>query len=165
MSGMERRDFVKATGAAAGAAGLAGCVGGGNGGGGDDDGPTVGIIEDRSGNFGLVGTPKWASTRLAIEEINEDGGILGEQIDIFDPDPQSDNTRYQELVEQAIQQQEVDALWAGYSSATREAIRPIITARTSYTSTRRSTRAASVTRASSPSVRPHASSSVSLSRT
>ncbi len=124
MTGIDRRDFVKSTGAAAGAAGLAGCVGG-NGGGGDD-GPTVGIIEDRSGNFGLVGTPKWASTRLAIEEINEDGGILGEQIGIFDPDPQSDNTRYQELVEQAIQQEDVDALWAGYSSATREAIRPII---------------------------------------
>jgi len=129
MSGMERRDFVKATGAgAAGAgAGLTGCLhGGGNGNGGSSDAPTVGIIEDRSGNFGLVGTPKWASTRLAIEEINEDGGILGEQIDIFDPDPQSDNNRYQQLTEQAIQQENVDALWAGYSSATREAIRPII---------------------------------------
>ncbi len=122
MKGMDRRDFVKATGVA-GAAGLAGCIGGDDVG---DDGPTVGIIEDRSGNFGLVGTPKWASTRLAIEEINEDGGILGEEIDIFDPDPQSDNTRYQELVEQAIQEYDVDALWAGYSSATREAIRPII---------------------------------------
>ena len=125
MTGMDRRDFVKATGAGAAGAGLTGCLGGG-GGGGSGDGPTVGIIEDRSGNFGLVGYPKWASTRLAIEEINANGGILGEEIEIFDPDPQSDNTRYQQLVEQAIQQENVDALWAGYSSATREAIRPII---------------------------------------
>lgn len=126
---LDRRDFVKATGAGAAGAGLTGCLGGGgggDGGGGSGDGPKVGIIEDRSGNFGLVGTPKWASTRLAIEEINEDGGILGEQVEIFDPDPQSDNNRYQQLTEQAIRQENVDALWAGYSSATREAIRPII---------------------------------------
>jgi len=117
---------------AAGAAGIgatfAGCTeGNGNGNGGGDDGsPTVGILEDRSGNFQLNGTSKWQATRLAIEEINEEGGILGEEIEIFDPDPQSDNERYQELTERAILQENVDALWAGYSSATREAIRPII---------------------------------------
>ena len=117
---------------AAGAAGIgatvAGCTeGNGNGNGGGDGGsPTVGILEDRSGNFQLNGTSKWQATRLAIEEINEEGGILGEEIEIFDPDPQSDNERYQELTEQAILQENVDALWAGYSSATREAIRPII---------------------------------------
>jgi branched-chain amino acid transport system substrate-binding protein len=112
---------------AAGATGLgvsvAGCTGGGGGG---SSGPTVGILEDRSGNFQLNGTSKWQATRLAIEEINEDGGLLGEQIEIVDPDPQSDNQRYQELTERLILQDQVDALWAGYSSATREAIRPII---------------------------------------
>jgi len=102
-------------------AALAGCTGSGG-----SDGPTVGILEDRSGNFQLNGTSKWQATRLAIEEINEDGGILGEEIQIEDPDPQSDNERYQELTEQMILKHEVDALWAGYSSATREAIRPII---------------------------------------
>jgi branched-chain amino acid transport system substrate-binding protein len=126
MTGMDRRNFVKATGAGAAGAGLTGCLGGGSDGGGGGDGPTVGILEDRSGNFALVGTPKWQATRLAVEEINEQGGVLGEEVSIFDPDPQSDNTRYQQLTEQAIQQRDVDALWAGYSSATREAIRPII---------------------------------------
>jgi branched-chain amino acid transport system substrate-binding protein len=101
---------------------LAGCSGGSGG----SDGPTVGILEDRSGNFQMVGTSKWQATRLAIEEINEEGGILGEEVEIVDPDPQSDNQRYQELTERLILQDEVDALWAGYSSATREAIRPII---------------------------------------
>ncbi len=109
---------------AAGATGLglslAGCTGGGS------DGPTIGILEDRSGDFQMVGTSKWQATRLAIEEINEEGGILGEEVEIVDPDPQSDNQRYQELTERLILQDQVDALWAGYSSATREAIRPII---------------------------------------
>jgi branched-chain amino acid transport system substrate-binding protein len=102
---------------------VAGCSGGGDGGSGS---PTVGILEDRSGNFQLNGTSKWQATRLAIEEINEAGGILGEEVEIVDPDPQSDNQRYQELTERLILQDQVDALWAGYSSATREAIRPII---------------------------------------
>ncbi|MBX0304438.1 urea ABC transporter substrate-binding protein [Haloarcula salinisoli] len=95
-------------------------------GGGSNSGPTVGILEDRSGNFQLNGTSKWQATRLALEEINDDGGLLGEEIEIVDPDPQSDNSRYQELTEKLILQDQVDALWAGYSSATREAIRPII---------------------------------------
>ncbi|CAI49093.1 ABC-type transport system periplasmic substrate-binding protein (probable substrate urea/short-chain amides) [Natronomonas pharaonis DSM 2160] len=118
---VSRRKLL-ASGAAAAGIGLAGCMGG-NGG---SDGPTVGILEDRSGNFQLNGTSKWQATRLAIEEINEDGGILGEEVEIVDPDPQSDNERYQELTERLILQDQVDALWAGYSSATREAIRPII---------------------------------------
>ena len=123
---VSRRSLL-ASGAAGIGAALAGCSGngGGNGNGGGG-GPTVGILEDRSGNFQLNGTSKWQATRLAIEEINEDGGLLGEEIEIVDPDPQSDNSRYQELTERLILQDQVDALWAGYSSATREAIRPII---------------------------------------
>ncbi|MFD1563118.1 urea ABC transporter substrate-binding protein [Haloarchaeobius amylolyticus] len=120
MRNVSRRSILSAGGAGLGAA-LAGCMGSGG-----SDGPTVGILEDRSGNFQLNGTSKWQATRLAIEEINDDGGILGEEIQIEDPDPQSDNERYQELTEQMILKHEVDALWAGYSSATREAIRPMI---------------------------------------
>ena len=117
---ISRRSVLAAAGTGLGMS-IAGCTGGGG-----SDGPTVGILEDRSGNFQLNGTSKWQATRLAIEEINEEGGILGEEINIVDPDPQSDNQRYQELTERLILQDDVDALWAGYSSATREAIRPII---------------------------------------
>ncbi len=115
------RRAVLSAGVAGFGATLAGCLGGDG-----DDGPTIGIIEDRSGDFALTGTPKWQASTLAIEEINDEGGILGEEIEIFDPDPQSDNSRYQELIGQAIEQENVDALWAGISSASREAIRPTI---------------------------------------
>ncbi|TYL40643.1 urea ABC transporter substrate-binding protein [Natronococcus pandeyae] len=92
----------------------------------DPEKPTVAILEDRSQTFALTGTPKYRATKLAVEEINRDGGILGQEIDVFAPDPQSDNMRYQDLTRHAIYQEDVDALWAGYSSATREAIRPIV---------------------------------------
>ena len=118
------RRAVLATGAAGVGAAFAGCIGGGSSS--ESDTVKIGVLEDQSGNFSLVGTPKWRASKLAIEEINDDGGIMGKQIELFDPDPQSDNQRYQQLTEQLIQQDNVDALWAGYSSATREAIRPII---------------------------------------
>jgi branched-chain amino acid transport system substrate-binding protein len=116
-----RRKFLTGLGAAS-AVSLAGCALGGGG----ADKLTLGILEDQSGNFALVGDPKHKASRLAIEEINEEGGIDGQEVEVFDPDPQSDNERYQELTRRAINREQVDALWAGYSSATREAIRPII---------------------------------------
>jgi branched-chain amino acid transport system substrate-binding protein len=119
---VSRRGFIAGTSAAM-VAGVAGCSGGSDSG---SDKIKIGVLEDQSGNFSLVGTPKWRASKLAIEEINENGGIMGKQIELFDPDPQSDNQRYQQLTERLIQQENVDALWAGYSSATREAIRPII---------------------------------------
>jgi branched-chain amino acid transport system substrate-binding protein len=122
-SRVSRRKFITAAGAAVGTA-LAGCVTGSGVSGSDTI--KIGVLEDRSGNFALVGTPKYKASMLAIEEINEQGGIDGKEIEVFDPDPQSDNQRYQELTRRMINEHEVDVLWAGYSSATREAIRPII---------------------------------------
>jgi branched-chain amino acid transport system substrate-binding protein len=134
---ISRRRFVGAGGAAL-VAGLAGCGGGTSGSGdGSSSGATtdgasasgtvnIGVLEDRSGTFSLVGTPKWKASKLAIEEINADGGIMGNQIELYDPDPQSNNSRYKQLTRKMIQQRDVDVLWAGYASSTREAIRPII---------------------------------------
>lgn len=123
-----RRREVLAGGAAGALASIGGCVqeGGLLGIQSGADGPTVAILEDRSRDFALTGTAKYRTTKLAIEEINRDGGILGREIDVFAPDPQSDNMRYQDLTRHAIYRENVDALWAGYSSATREAIRPLI---------------------------------------
>jgi len=126
---VSRRQFLGASGAAV-VAGLAGCSAG-EGGTSTDTASSaetlkIGVLEDQSGNFALVGDPKAKASMLAIEEINANGGIDGMQIETFQRDPQSDNQRYQELTRTAINEESVDALWAGYSSATREAIRPII---------------------------------------
>jgi len=124
---LSRRAFVS-TGAIIAGTALAGCSSGSSESAGSpsDDPVTIGVLEDRSGNFALVGTPKWRASKLAIDEINEDGGIDGRQIELKDPDPQSDNQRYKQLTKRMINKHEVDALWAGYSSATRETIRPTI---------------------------------------
>jgi urea transport system substrate-binding protein len=55
-----------------------------------------------------------------------DEGINGRPIDLIAPDPQSDNTLYQRLARRLILDDGVDVLFAGFSSASREATRPII---------------------------------------
>jgi urea transport system substrate-binding protein len=86
----------------------------------------IGVIEDQSGDFAAAGTPKLHGVELAAKEINAQGGILGRQLVIISYDPQSDNRRYQEFARKAIQQDKVDVLFAGFTSASREAIRPIV---------------------------------------
>lgn len=53
-------------------------------------------------------------------------GVLGRQLKIIDPDPQSDNRRFQSLTNRLILDEKVDVIMAGFASAEREAIRPIM---------------------------------------
>ena len=86
----------------------------------------LGQIEDSSGNFAAAGEPKVHGVALAVDEINAKGGLLGRKIEVIYYDSQSDNLRYQEFARRAIQQDKVDVLFAGFTSASREAVRPIV---------------------------------------
>jgi branched-chain amino acid transport system substrate-binding protein len=86
----------------------------------------IGLLESRSGTFALHAGPKYLAAQLAVKEINDAGGVLGRKLELIAPDPQSDNRRFQELARRLILRDEVDVLFGGFSSAAREAIRPII---------------------------------------
>ncbi|WP_425601198.1 urea ABC transporter substrate-binding protein [Haloplanus halobius] len=119
-----RRRFLQASGAAGAVALTAGCSG--ITGGGGSDTLKMGVLEDQSGNFALTGIQKYHAQKLAVEEINEEGGINGQEIEMIAPDPQSDNQRYQELARRLISRDNVDVLFGGFASSSREAIRPIV---------------------------------------
>jgi urea transport system substrate-binding protein len=53
-------------------------------------------------------------------------GVLGRQVDLVSADGQSNNAVWQQLARRMIQQDQVDVLVAGFASAEREAIRPIV---------------------------------------
>jgi branched-chain amino acid transport system substrate-binding protein len=46
---------------------------------GEDDVIKIGVLEDLSGDFSLVGQQKLHAAELAVEEINEAGGLLGKR--------------------------------------------------------------------------------------
>jgi urea transport system substrate-binding protein len=86
----------------------------------------LGLLEDESGNFAIAVIPKIHATQLAVEEINAKGGVLGRPLKLIHYDTQSDNTRFQEMARRLIQQDKVDVIFGAFSSASREAIRPIM---------------------------------------
>jgi urea transport system substrate-binding protein len=53
-------------------------------------------------------------------------GLLGREVSLLSVDGQSNNALWQQLARRLIQQDKVDVLVAGFASAEREAIRPIV---------------------------------------
>jgi urea transport system substrate-binding protein len=104
--------------------GSAGSPAGGNGG--SKQSIKVGSIYDLSGPLGIVGKPKVDATKLAIKDINDHGGVLGRKLKLISFDAQSDNAKYTQYATTLTGQDRVAMLAAGITSASREAIRPII---------------------------------------
>lgn len=86
----------------------------------------LGLLEDASGNFALATIPKIHATELAVDETNAKGEIMGRPIKLIAYDTQSDKTKFQELSRRLIQTDKADVIFGGFSSASREAIRPIM---------------------------------------
>lgn len=117
---VDRRTALKAGGTAL-IASFAGCAGQGGGG---DGGPIqVGLLADRTGSISVYGVPMTSAAQLWQSEVNDNGGLLGREVELINPDPQSDNQQYQNLARQLILDDNVDVLMGGITSASREAIR------------------------------------------
>jgi branched-chain amino acid transport system substrate-binding protein len=86
----------------------------------------LGVLEDQSGDFAAATAVKVHAIQLATDEINKAGGITGRPLQLVIYDTQSDNTRYQEFMRRVLQRDKVDVVFAGFSSASREAYRPIV---------------------------------------
>jgi urea ABC transporter substrate-binding protein len=84
-------------------------------------------IDDLSGDFSIMSTPKTYGYRLAVKEINDAGGIpidgTKKLIKLVSYDGQSDVKRYQELAQRCIFNDEAQVVMAGYTGAEREAAR------------------------------------------
>ena len=83
----------------------------------------LGSILDTSGIFDAYGKPMDMAMRLAVEEINAAGGLLGKQVDVVAYDTQSDMALYSQYGQQLTRQDRVDVVHGGILSASREAIR------------------------------------------
>ena len=70
--------------------------------------------------------PKVHGAHLAVDEINAAGGILGRKVEIIEYDPQFDNAKFQEFARRLIEKDKVEVIFGAATSASREAIRPII---------------------------------------
>lgn len=86
----------------------------------------IGAIFDQTGDLNIYGIQQNEALNLAVENINANGGVLGEPIKVVSYDAQSELAKYTQYANTAIMRDKVDALFAGLTSSAREAVRPII---------------------------------------
>jgi len=85
----------------------------------------VGILHSLSGTMSISESPVVDSTLLAIEEINEQGGLLGREIVPIVRDGASDWPTFALEAEQLIVEEEVSVIFGGWTSASRKTMKPV----------------------------------------
>ena len=86
----------------------------------------VAAIHDLSGGLDIYGRPMVDCLNYAVEEINGAGGLLGRQIKLLSYDAQSNIQLYTQFATEAATKERVAVVHAGITSASREAIRPVL---------------------------------------
>src|SRR5918911_719718 len=87
---------------------------------------TVGSILDATGPINIYGKPMIDATRMAIDDINAHGGVLGRQVRLVQYDGQSSIDQYVQYANRLILRHKAAVIMGGITSASREAIRPLI---------------------------------------
>lgn len=92
------------------------------------DGDTVqlGFLNSTSGVMAISEQTVRDSLILAAEEINADGGILGRQIEFIEEDGQSEPAIFAEKTNKLLTEDEVLAVFGGWTSASRKAMLPVV---------------------------------------
>lgn len=85
----------------------------------------VGILHSLSGTMAISEVSVKDSELLAIKEINENGGVLGKQIEPVVEDGASDWPTFAEKAQKLISQDKVAATFGGWTSASRKAMLPV----------------------------------------
>jgi branched-chain amino acid transport system substrate-binding protein len=86
----------------------------------------LGSLLDATGTIGLEGSRMTQTTQYAVDVLNKAGGLLGRPIKLISYDTQSSMQLYSQYAQQLVLQDHVDVVQGGITSASREAIRPIL---------------------------------------
>lgn len=86
----------------------------------------VGVLHSRTGTMGSSERSVIDATLLAIEEINNAGGLLGSPVEAVFEDGQSDAAVFAVKSEKLITRDRVAVLFGCWTSASRKAVRPVV---------------------------------------
>lgn len=90
-----------------------------------DDTVQVGILHSVTGTMAISETGSVEAEKLAIEQINAMGGVLGRQIEIIQEDGASDWPTFAEKARKLLVQDHVAAVFGCWTSASRKAVLPV----------------------------------------
>ncbi len=77
----------------------------------------IGLNFPKSGPYSKTGMDQWRATKMAVDEINASGGVLGRQIQIIWRDSQSEVSITRKNVVELIDKEGVQMIFGGVSSA------------------------------------------------
>ncbi len=86
----------------------------------------IGVLHSISGNMAASERPLVDAVRLAVEEINAAGGLLGRPVELIVADGKSDNAVFAAEAERLITAERVSALFACWTSSCRKAVKPVV---------------------------------------
>jgi urea transport system substrate-binding protein len=86
---------------------------------------TVGQLHSATGTMAISEAGSIESERLAIDQINAEGGILGRQIKVIVEDGASDWPTFAEKSKELLEEDHVAAVFGCWTSASRKAVLPI----------------------------------------
>ena len=87
----------------------------------------VGVISPLTGAWTVYGKAHSAGFQMAVEEINEKGGVLGRPLEVVIGDSKTEPRIVVEQANRLIRQERVDFLAGTFSSAERNAAGPVVT--------------------------------------
>jgi urea transport system substrate-binding protein len=90
-----------------------------------DDTVKVGILHSLTGTMAISETGSVEAEKLAIEQINESGGVLGRQIEVVVEDGASDWPTFAEKSRKLLAKDKVAAVFGCWTSASRKAVLPV----------------------------------------
>jgi ABC-type branched-subunit amino acid transport system substrate-binding protein len=83
----------------------------------------VGVITDLTGPLSFLGIANANVAKMVINDINSKGGLLGRQIDLYLEDSATTDSVAEAKARKLVQQDQVDAIFGGIYSSTRQAIK------------------------------------------
>lgn len=90
------------------------------------EGWRVGVLFSRSGPTGVTESEHFFGTALAIEEINQLGGVLDRPLIPVVYDPKGDIAEYRKLATRMLLEDEVNVVFGCSRSSSRKAVLPVI---------------------------------------
>jgi len=91
----------------------------------DDKTVKVGILHSVTGTMAISETGSVQAEKLAIEQINEMGGVLGRKIEFIQEDGASDWPTFAEKSKKLLVSDKVAAVFGCWTSASRKAVLPV----------------------------------------
>lgn len=86
----------------------------------------VGVLHSLSGTMGVSGSSVMEATLLAIDEVNQSGGVLGRPVEAVVRDTRSDADNFAPLAEQLLTKDRVHVIFGCWMSSGRKMVVPVV---------------------------------------